>query len=409
MRTLSFLSQLYRYRQSEQRGPLEDFLTEALAEWLRQATSAGALRRVLSGLFKLETVASLPDANLNVMRWETQHIIGPGYGTATNKRPDLVGRGPGIFLIIENKTWAPFTEHVDSEGTVQDQLGLYQLYLGKRREPFKGIVLLTHATQPPPHWSAPVCQWREVAQYLAHRHKPTAGSANEFASNVLLDFIKEQNMSGIRIELADIVAQPAYDRLHNAMSKLGAIGSRSLGEVLQSQKLNALAALQLRSSGGELAPPRYFGGLMTNDGAKATSSPFALWCGVLAKCAYQLEPQSEGLPELTVGLGIWRWEAALEPEEESLLSDFLCILSQSTAPSLWKYQVIDRDRNGPCILISTSCTLIALHQLAQGRDWDDLANDFYTRHVAALLEALVKPSGMKKMSFEKALREITRE
>jgi hypothetical protein len=365
---LTLLSQLYRYRQSEQRGPLEDFLTEALAEWWRQVTSAGALRQVLSQLFKLERVDSLPDAALNAMRWETQHIIGPGYGTATNKRPDLVGRGPDIFLIVENKTWAPFTEHVDSEGTVQDQLSLYQIYLDKRREPFKGIVLLTYATQPPPHWSAPICQWREVAQHLAYKHKPTIGSANAFASNALLDFIKEQKMSGIRIELADIVAQPAYDRLHDAMSKLGTIGSRALAEVLQSQRIAAPAILQMRSSGGELTPPRYFGGLMTNDGAKATISSFALWCGVLAKSAYLLEPQSEGLPELTVGLGIWRWEAALEPEEESLLSDFLRILSQSTAPSLWKYQVIDRDRNGPCILISTSCTLIALHQLAQGRD-----------------------------------------
>ncbi|KPC37509.1 Unknown protein sequence [Pseudomonas savastanoi pv. glycinea] len=31
---MGFLSQLYRYRQREQRSPLEDYLTEALAEWL---------------------------------------------------------------------------------------------------------------------------------------------------------------------------------------------------------------------------------------------------------------------------------------------------------------------------------------------------------------------------------------
>ncbi|MEK2607944.1 hypothetical protein WLF18_02325 [Pseudomonas shirazensis] len=97
---MSFLSQLYHYRQREQRSPLEDYLTEALAEWLRQATLAGELPAIIRDVFLLDSVARAPAKDLRAVKWETQHVIGHGHDSATNKRPDLVGRGPGIFIII---------------------------------------------------------------------------------------------------------------------------------------------------------------------------------------------------------------------------------------------------------------------------------------------------------------------
>jgi hypothetical protein len=248
-----------------------------------------------------------------------------------------------------------------------------------------------------------------VASYLAHKHKPVTGSALAFATETLLDFIKEQNMNGTRLELGDIVAQPAYDRLFSAMTALGATGSRALGEILRTGAAATLSILRARAAGGELAPPRFFGGLMTNEGARASDSPFAVWCGVLAKTAYQLEPQNAGLPELSVGLGIWRWEGPLEPAHVELLAGLIRTLEQKTAPSVWRYQLVNRDRYGPNVLISTNCTLIEVHQLSQGGDWDDLANDFYIRHVGALLEALAQPVGPAKVSLESALYEITGE
>ena len=407
---MSFLSQLYRYRQREQRSPLEDYLTEALAEWLRQVTLAGELRRILRDLFKLDAVANAPDEDLRAVSWQTQHVIGQGHGIATNKRPDLVGRGPGIFLIIENKTWAPLTEHLDSNGIdYADQLSLYQRYLDKRRESYKGIVLLTHTTLPPPHWQGPVCYWRTVGSYLAHDRIPPRGSALAFMTQGLFAFIKEQNMSGTRIELADIVSQPAYDRLREGMSKLGVRGTKALGESLQTLSGGGLGVLRVRRPGGDLAPPQFFGGVMTADGGKTGDSSFVLWCGVTARAAYELGPRHSGLPELTVGLGIWRYEGALEPEHEALLDRLVIDLNQKTGSSAWQCEVYNRDHNGPCVLVNTRATLMEVHQWAEGGDWDDLASDFYAQRSKVLLEALAQSSDTGATTLDRALYCITGE
>ena len=60
---MSFFDRLFTFRQRETRAPLEDFLTELLAEWLREATAAGRINDVLKGLFQLpETRLPAPGA-----------------------------------------------------------------------------------------------------------------------------------------------------------------------------------------------------------------------------------------------------------------------------------------------------------------------------------------------------------
>ncbi|RMR29325.1 PD-(D/E)XK nuclease family protein [Pseudomonas savastanoi] len=147
-----------------------------MAEWLLQATLAGELPAIIYKVFQLDTVAQAPAKDLRAVRWQTQHVI--GHESATSKRPDLVSRGPDIFVIIENKTWAPFTVHLDDDVVAYtDQLTLYQRYLDKRCETIKDIVLLTYATLPPEHWMGSFCYWKEVARYLSQTHRPESGSA----------------------------------------------------------------------------------------------------------------------------------------------------------------------------------------------------------------------------------------
>ncbi|WP_258195340.1 PD-(D/E)XK nuclease family protein [Pseudomonas japonica] len=406
---MAFLSQLYRYRQREQRSPLEDYLTEALAEWLRQATLVGELPRIVRDVFKLETVAGAPEEDLRAVRWETQHVIGHGHESATNKRPDLVGRGPNIFVIIENKTSAPFTTHLDDDGVeYSDQLTLYQRYLAKRREGLKGIALLTHITLPPGHWKGSVCFWRDIANYLSQFHKPQRGSALAFMANNLLAFIRDQNMSGTRVDLADIVAQPAYDRLQEGMKNLGAIGTKALSESLRSATV-APDLLKFRKPSGDLSPPKFFGGVMTPIGGTINESAMVLWCGVIARSAFGLAPIHTGLPELIVGLGIWKYEGDIEPEQEVLLRRFENEPVEQPGLPDWHVTIHKRDNYGPYVFINSRLSLMDVHQLAQGRDWDDIASDFFHQRTEAMLTILTTPLAEGASTMEQALYAITGE
>ncbi|TBW33666.1 hypothetical protein E0E54_16165 [Azotobacter chroococcum] len=55
---MSFFDRLFAFRQREARSPFEDFLTELLAEWLRQVTLSGRLAEVLTGLLRLKSTAA---------------------------------------------------------------------------------------------------------------------------------------------------------------------------------------------------------------------------------------------------------------------------------------------------------------------------------------------------------------
>lgn len=405
---MSFLSQLYRYRQREQRSPLEDYLTEALAEWLRLATAAGELPAILSQLFKLDTVARAPLEDLRAVRWETQHVIGHGHDSATGKRPDLVGRGPGIFIIIENKTWAPFTVHLDQDGLAcADQLTLYQRYLDKRRETTKGIALLTYATLPPENWKGSCCYWKDVARYLAQTHKPKNGTALTFMAENLLTFIKDQNMRGTRINLADIVAMPAYDRLQEGMSKLGALGDKALSESLRCAGNAAPAVFQLKKPTGPLAAPSFFGAALTPGAHLTSNSDALLLCGVIARQAYELQPLHAGLPDMVVGLFIWKYEGGLEPEQQSLLEAFVTALNDRLGACAWQLTLHERDAYGPLIEVSSRLSLMDVHHLARGDDWDDIASDFFHQRCAAMLAVLASAPGDGTSTMEKALHAIT--
>ncbi|MEE1923357.1 hypothetical protein V0R50_30100 [Pseudomonas sp. 148P] len=383
---MSFFHRLFTFRQRDTRTPLEDFLTELLAEWLRQATVAGKIEHVLGSLFK-QPPEGLPDAaGCASLVWETQHVIGPGH-RGEGKRPDLVGRGEGFLFIIENKIAAGFTRHSDDDGEI-DQLNLYDTYLRERNEPRGGIVLLTQYTLPPDGWDQRTLYWSAVEKYMRDflaNDGGTTGSTLHYITRQLMLFLGEHGMNGTRIALEDITVYPAYQRLMQGLSNLGRIASNRLSIELPAAGLQVLKAPR-GGSNGEFVWPHFHGGILSNGGIRCYDAQFILWSGVVAGEVYEhLKPATEGIPDLSVGFGLWVWDQAQAGEE--ILKEVLAALNKRT-PTPWTLEPHPREKYGPIYLISARRSLVDLHVQANGGDLDDSAADFFEIHCRALTAVL---------------------
>lgn len=384
---MSFFNRLFRFRERETHAPVEDFLTELLAEWLRQATSAGKIRHVLTDLLGLPAECLPPAGNLSDLIWETQHVIGPGH-RGEGKRPDLIGRGPAFFLIVENKIAADFTRHEDDEGEI-DQLGLYESYRNDRSEPFGGIILLTQSTLPPQGWTERTRYWSTVEKYLrtkfAVEHCTDKDSSLHYFTRQLTLFLGEHGMNGTRIALADITSYPAYLRLMEGLSKLGRIGANRLSLQLQGANLQQLRTPRGGSS-GDFVWPTFHGVNLSEGGARCHDAQFIFWSGVVAGSIYEhIAPATEGIPDLSVGVGLWFWEPS--DKGEAIMNQMLERLKEETGTP-WQFSRHLRDNRGPVALLWTRRSLIDLHVQAEGGDLDDYAKDFFEMHCRALIQAL---------------------
>jgi hypothetical protein len=384
---MSFFDRLFAYRQSDVRTPLEDFLTELFAEWLRQVTLCGRIGEVLSDLFKL-TPAQLGEmSNLNAIVWETQHVIGPGH-RAEGKRPDLIGRCPDFFLIIESKIAAGFTQYQDELGEA-NQLTLYESYRGKRPEKYGGLVLITHSTLPPADWAHGTVYWRAVEKYLrvfTHHSSSISISALNYLTQQLTRFLGDNGMNGTRIDLADITAYPAYQRLTEGLTGLGRIADNCLRIEFQGVNLEQLRVPR-GGSGGDFISPAFCGLTLTNGGYKCHDAQVILWSGTVAGKIYEyLKPVTEGIPDLSVGIGLWFNEVIQEDARNYL--EALCNKLNSHTTGTWTLEVHSRDGRGPIILLSTRRSLIDLHVQAAGGDLDDIASEFFSTHSKPLLVGL---------------------
>lgn len=230
---MALLDRLHKYTANEQRSPTEDFLSEIFLEWLRLAGNAGLMSYVLSDLLRLPNNRCLPESHDGrSIRWSSQHVIGPGF-RGTGKRPDIVGQMDDFFLIIENKIGACFTQYEDTAGTTT-QIELYDDYQKRQGTSYGGIVLLTHYTYPPTDWKNPVVTWSAVHQWLYQKfpvilkeHKGSTSVLKYWTKN-LIDFLEDNMMIGTRIELSDIIALPAYERLRQGMKQLGSLADHEL-------------------------------------------------------------------------------------------------------------------------------------------------------------------------------------
>lgn len=402
---MSFFDRLFAFRQNDVRSPLEDFLTELLAEWLRQVTLSGRIAEVLTGLFKLGPDKIGNPSDLNDLVWETQHVIGPGH-RATGKRPDLVGRGKDFFLIVESKIAAGFTQYQDSLG-VADQLSLYESYRIDRAEPYGGLVLITHSTLPSSQWKHETIYWRSVERYL--RMFTGCLSSNltalEYLTRQLASFLGENGMSGTRIALEDITAYPAYQRLIDGLWGLGRIANNRLKVSLQNAELQKLK-IPHGSGGGHFAAPEFFGLALSNDGYKLDDAYFCLWSGIVAGDIYDhVNPATAGIPDLSVGIGAWCIDSITE-EGMTFLDELLVRLNLTSAIP-WELKVFQRAGNGPVLLLSVRRSLIDVHVQAVGGDLDDIASEFFLSQCSLLLKELSSKLPGSTKAVDQYLFELT--
>lgn len=386
---MSFFDRLFAFRQNEFRTPLEDFLTELFAEWLRQVTLAGRVTEVLTDLFKLAPAQLGELSNLNSIVWETQHVIGPGDHGAEGKRPDLIGRCSNFFLIIESKIAAGFTQYQDELGRV-DQLSKYQSYRRTRKETLGGLVLITHSTLPPSDWTHQTLYWRAIEKYLrAFTDHSSSTSALNYLTKQLKKFLGDNGMNGTRIDLADITAYPAYQRLTQGLSGLGRVADNCLRIELQGARLEKLRAPR-GGSGGDFIWPTFCGLTLTNDGFKCHDAQLILWSGTLTGKVYEyIGPFTDGIPDLSVGIGLWFNEEVQQEARSYLLA--LCEKLNSQEKGAWVLDIHSRDGKGPIILLSTRRSLIDLYVQAAGGDLDDIASEFFSTHSNSLLVELSAP------------------
>jgi hypothetical protein len=407
---MSFFDRLFAFRQREDRAPFEDFLTEVLAEWLRQATAAGRIAEVLNKLFRLRPERLGPQDNLRELIWETQHIIGPGH-RAQGKRPDLVGRGPDFFLLVENKISAGFTRHEDELGS-SHQLELYAEYRQERPEPYGGIVLLTHVTLPPPDWTYETLYWRDVERYLHHfaGHSPAGfPSALDYLTRQLTLLLGDNGMSGTRIALEDITAYPAYQRLTEGLGNLGKVAENQLKIALQQVDLQNLKAPRGGGS-GYFTWPIFFGWTLTNEGLKPDDAHLILWSGIVADDIYgHITPLTAGIPDLSVGIGLWCGPDQVGEHDREALQAMVDQLNQKQTVASWSLGITQWQRRdgGHVIQLCVRRSLIEVHVQAGGGDLDDIANEFFRTQCAALIEVLSAPAAGSDTGVEPYLRSLT--
>ncbi|WP_158811605.1 type I restriction enzyme HsdR N-terminal domain-containing protein [Beijerinckia sp. L45] len=226
----SMFSRLYSYRERDSISPLENFLTEALAELFRrlpanlQVSFALALvppadRRSFSQVFNrevaitLETQVSIPVSN-------------------ASKRPDLVLYGNGRpLLIIEAKVGAGLQEHeiagdpnfTDSVRLTQHQLKTYADWI-KRENDHAGdwpgaIAFLTAYTVPPADFAeglyrgaiSAVRTWRHIGDWI-FREVPIANKSTTYCAFAaeLRQFLKERNLMTKYMSSRDLAAAALF-------------------------------------------------------------------------------------------------------------------------------------------------------------------------------------------------------
>lgn len=225
-RAMSIYANLFTYRPRPSRKPLEDFLSEALADLLNRLTYAEHMAFVtdvlLEGEARRDWSAFMEGRHRSLLRWATQVSIRSGQGTVFM---DLLLRvGDHEVLVVESKVHAGYQMHgsdgppaeAGPRGGEVNQMKTYGRWLGEQcrtrvpdaGQPWPGaLVLLTHRTDPPAGFEAGrygvghvgVCRWRQVQRW-AEALPTKAGDADRSDGSVpvlaaeLAKFLDEQGM-----------------------------------------------------------------------------------------------------------------------------------------------------------------------------------------------------------------------
>lgn len=231
----SLYTRLFKYTSRSDRSPLENFLTEALVDLLNRLSTPELVRWLEEVLFTERStrgVAPLLDQFVDGARWEWSSQYPIAYDRTT-KFPDavLVIDGRPV-LIVENKVAAGFTLHETSDGSEPptSQLRVYGRWLAENN-PDAGIVLLTHATEPPDDFLDDtsdygvalrgICRWRRIYGWLLRAASSTATAAARNLAREFARFLEEIPMGvddpgALEFSLTHAYYRLAYTRLENA-------------------------------------------------------------------------------------------------------------------------------------------------------------------------------------------------
>lgn len=234
---------LFRYRTRENRAPLEDYLTEALADLLER-TPAHEQAELLG------SVLGSPEVWLRALAdhrhaWRTQVACGGGFADLVL---ELDGRAA---VIIENKLHSGVRSHGDSG----NQLTSYGSWLARTRNDAlpSGLILLTHATEPPadmmiaPEYGVEaraVLRWSGLARWLRRQTGIGDGTVWRSLAGDLHAFLEERAMTNDTITGSDVAAArlflPGWTRWENTFALLWS-GADEVRAGLLSSKTSALS------------------------------------------------------------------------------------------------------------------------------------------------------------------------
>lgn len=232
----SLYGRLFRYRTRETRAPLEDFLSEALVDLLGRIPARLVVEFVARALEKDDSTQKhwrRYASGKTRFRWSTQNYVWEPACGYVDILLEVDGRP---ILVIENKIGSGIRTHAEPDS---NQLSTYGQWLSTRTvEAWRGgLVLLTHATEPPddfvsgnPKYGAvytSILSWTTVAKWLkgiiADNHLEADGTWITLARE-LLAFLKEQNMADSTITHSDLAALqmflPASQRFSDTFQRV---------------------------------------------------------------------------------------------------------------------------------------------------------------------------------------------
>lgn len=382
-----FLSRVYRYRQRSDRSPMEDFLTECLTELLNRLSEikGGVYAREL---LRLDRVLPKEVEFGPGFRWSSQTAIS-GVG-----RPDLVGRGTskdgeGIYVVVENKVSAGYTGSGDNA-----QLERYRGHLDQRKEKYKALVLITHWT-PLSAQADVVVRWREIAKQLCKWERANTLAEDLIAqalSSWLVDFLKEENMSEIKLDLMDIASVASHRRLIDACRALEPAIQDAVAQLVDSFSKVGLQIPQRNRQGGFRSGDFgtvFYGSLWAPEAKITDNTRVTAWAGIWTGYEiYDITPSVPGVPEISFGIALWGGEKDTGDERvdamKKILSEVRTALGEENG---WKVEgVLEGDYD--CVILRKAKPLSGYYE--PGVDWNDVVTRFFDECVEEFLKVDAK-------------------
>ena len=226
---MSIYARLFRYRQTENLSPKENFLTEALADLFNRLPAdkqADFLVDAIHPLWEKEVRTRCGRARTVLAQTQVSIVV-----DGSVKRPDmLISLDDQPFVVFEIKVDAELQRHavniedgpaVDLTPFDRDQLATYGLWIAAQgRDGWPGaVVFITHSTRAPKGFGAdgragPIemaHSWRELGKWLADNldfDKYTDTSCALAAD--LYDFLSEENLMPEFMTAQDLAATAVF-------------------------------------------------------------------------------------------------------------------------------------------------------------------------------------------------------